>query len=77
VLRPTLPAPLLGRAALARVLATATMDTLMRCTSGSVAVSAYELEFLPLPAAQTLHCWEPLTGASLNTAIAAAYRPSR
>jgi adenine-specific DNA-methyltransferase len=77
VLRPAFPTPLLGRAALARVLATATMDTLMRCMSGSVAVSAYELESLPLPAAQTLHSWESLTGASLDAAIAAAYRPSR
>ena len=60
---------------LARLLATRTIDRLMRCLSGSVAVSAYELESLPLPAWETLEGWEALDEASLETAVADAYKP--
>lgn len=75
VIRPAVPEPLLSRGCLARVLATTTMDRLVRCLSGSVALSAYELVSLPLPAAQTLASWEALRGAELEKAVAAAYRP--
>lgn len=78
VLRPraATPAPLLSRQTLAAVLATRTMDQLARCLSGSVALSAYELESLPLPARDVLRSWEQLTGTELEHAVAAAYRPS-
>jgi adenine-specific DNA-methyltransferase len=75
VLRPTVDRPLVSLEALGRVLATATFDRLMRCISGSVAVSAYELEALPLPSIEVLASWETLQGDELETAVAAAYRP--
>lgn len=75
VIRPTTPAPALSRSTLARVLATPTLDRLMRCLAGSVAVSAYELESLPLPGAEVLTTWEAMAGATLDSAVAAAYRP--
>jgi adenine-specific DNA-methyltransferase len=75
VLRPTMAAPLLDRATLARVLHTTTMDRLMRCISGSVAVSSYELGSLPLPAAEILASWRALADADLEAAVAAAYQP--
>jgi len=42
-------APTVSLKALAAVLNTVTVDQLFRCINGSVAVSAYELEALPLP----------------------------
>jgi adenine-specific DNA-methyltransferase len=51
------------------------MDRVMRCLSGSVAVSAYELESLPLPAADVLGTWEHFHGVDLETRVANAYRP--
>lgn len=74
VLRPK-GEPLISRAALARVLMTRTMDRVTRCISGSVALSAYELESLPLPTAPTLASWEDLEGEDLEQAVARAYRP--
>jgi len=74
VLRPTTATPLLDRATLARLLHTKTMDRLVRCISGSVAVSSYELGSLPLPDAAVLASWAGLAGAELETAVAAAYR---
>lgn len=74
VLRPAVDRPLLSRSALARVLATPTMDRVMRCLAGSVAVSAYELSALPLPGVAELGRWERLSGAQLEAAVAAAYR---
>jgi adenine-specific DNA-methyltransferase len=68
---------LLSLATLAAVLSTKTMDRLARCISGSVAVSAYELESLPLPDSETLRAWESLRGDELETAVAAAYRPEQ
>lgn len=65
--------PLLSREALAAVLSTQAIDRLMRCISGSVAVSAYELESLPFPPATTLEAWESLRGKNLEKAVAAAY----
>ena len=73
VLRPTQHDPLLSPATLARVLASPTFDRLMRCISGSVAVSAYELEALPFPSAEVIREWDEL-GEGLDQAIEAAYR---
>jgi len=67
--------PLVSRSTLAALLSTRTIDRLMRCISGSVAVSAYELESLPLPDAATLMTWERLRGDALEHAVATAYRP--
>lgn len=76
VLRPRhATSPLLSRRTLAAVLATRTMDQLARCLSGSVALSAYELESLPLPAPDVLRGWELLTDTDLEHAVADAYRP--
>jgi adenine-specific DNA-methyltransferase len=75
VVRPTTATPLLSLATLTAVLSTKTIDRLMRCISGSVALSAYELESLPLPGAGTLAGWNSLRGDDLERAVAAAYRP--
>ncbi|HWT93460.1 MAG TPA: Eco57I restriction-modification methylase domain-containing protein [Solirubrobacteraceae bacterium] len=68
-------APLISQAALQAVLSTKCIDRVVRCFSGSVALSAYELEALPLPDASTLAAWEGLRGDDLEHAVAAAYRP--
>lgn len=76
VVRPTETVPpLLGQAALNRVLATRTLDRVLRCLSRSVAVSAYELESLPLPSAKVLREWNSLTGTALEVAVVSAYQP--
>ncbi|MET8366710.1 Eco57I restriction-modification methylase domain-containing protein [Micromonospora sp. NPDC005194] len=75
VLRPNVDDPLISRRTLARVLSTPTLDRVMRCLSGSVAVSAYELESLPLPGRPQLHQWEEATDVELERLVAAAYRP--
>jgi adenine-specific DNA-methyltransferase len=46
--------PSVSPAALAALLNTAVVDELFRCLNGSVAVSAYELEALPLPSPEAL-----------------------
>jgi adenine-specific DNA-methyltransferase len=76
VLRPSTDTPLLTLATLVRVLDSPTFDRLMRCISGSVAVSSYELGSLPLPDADTLAAWNALSGDALDAAIAKAYRPA-
>lgn len=75
VLRPTAAAPLIQHDTLARVLQTNTMDRLMRCISGSVAVSSYEIDSLPLPDARVLASWEGLNTHELERAVALAYIP--
>jgi adenine-specific DNA-methyltransferase len=67
--------PLLSRKTLVRVLSTPTLDRIMRCLSGSVAVSAYELESLPLPDEELLREWDGLNEVDLYRAVADAYRP--
>jgi len=52
--------PLAGRArvpleAVAALLNSDLVDSIFRCTSGSVAVSAYELELLPVPSPDVMH----------------------
>lgn len=73
VLRPATPEPLLSSALLTRLLATDTMDKLVRCISGSVALSAYELESVALPAADVLEQWESLSGDALESAVKGVY----
>lgn len=75
VLRPSIAKPSISQATLARVLATETLDRVMRSLSGSVAVSAYEIGSLPLPRALVLKDWEMLTEEELERAVAQAYRP--
>lgn len=75
VIRATTASPALSRSTLARVLSTSTIDRLVRCVAGSVALSAYELESLPLPAPEVLSSWEGLDDEALDIAVAAAYRP--
>jgi len=74
VLRPAVAEPLLDRATLARVLATPTLDRVMRSLTGSVAVSAYELAALRLPSASVLATWVDLHDDALDAAVADAYR---
>ncbi|MGX6446737.1 Eco57I restriction-modification methylase domain-containing protein [Patulibacter sp. S7RM1-6] len=77
VLRP-LPGgePVLSAEALATVLATQTIDQVMRCLAGSVALSAYELGALPLPSRTVLAEWSTLGADELRAAVADAYRPA-
>jgi adenine-specific DNA-methyltransferase len=75
VLRPIVPDPVLSCEAMARLLATRTLDQVVRSISGSVAVSAYEIESIPLPHRDVVRSWNNLKGAALEAAVAAAYRP--
>ncbi len=75
VIRASTAQPAVTRSTLARLLSTPTIDRLVRCLAGSVALSAYELESLPLPAADVLRSWEDLDGTALDDAVATAYRP--
>ena len=54
MIRPVGGAPSVSPAALAALLDTAVVDELFRCINGSVAVSAYELEALPLPSPEAM-----------------------
>jgi len=51
---PTVDVPAVSPAAVAAFLNSAAADNAFRCISGTVAVSAYELEALPLPSPKTL-----------------------
>lgn len=73
VLRSTNESPFMSRELVARLLATDTLDRLVRCMSGSVAISAYELESLPLPSRDVLAAWEKLEDADLEAAVASTY----
>jgi len=75
VLKPTMATPLVSRVTLSRVLGTKTMDRVLRCLTGSVAVSAYELASLPFPSADVLQVWEELEGEKLEVAVARAFWP--
>lgn len=67
--------PVISQQLLAALLRTRCIDRVVRCLSGSVALSAYELEALPLPDAETLAAWETLRGEDLERAVSAAYKP--
>lgn len=56
-----------------RLLNTATFDRLYRCLTGSVAVSAYELEAIPMPPADILRSWASCHGPELESAVAEYY----
>lgn len=75
VLRPAVADPVLTVEAMTRLLATKTIDQVVRSISGSVALSAYELESIPLPHHDVVRSWNDLQGAALEAAVAAAYRP--
>ena len=78
MIKPGNGAPKVAPAALAAVLNSEFVDQLFRCINGSVAVSAYELEALPLPSLEAMGEFERVvgsgaTGAALEQAVARAY----
>ena len=75
VLRPTISDPVLTHESLTRLLATKIMDQVVRCISGSVALSANELESIPLPPPDVVRTWNSLEGPKLEAAVSQAYRP--
>ncbi|MGN6242959.1 MAG: Eco57I restriction-modification methylase domain-containing protein [Motilibacteraceae bacterium] len=75
VLRATAEVPVLDAPTLAEVLSTPTIDRVIRCLTGSVAISAYELDSLPFPSADVITGWRGLSGDALDRAVAEAYRP--
>ena len=60
MIRPVAGTPSVSPAAVAALLNSAVVDRLFRCINGSVAVSAYELESLPLPSPQAMEGIERL-----------------
>lgn len=54
MVRPLVSKPVIAQATLRALLDSGTVDMVFRCVSGSVAVSAYELESLPLPPPSSL-----------------------
>lgn len=58
---------------LTALLNTATFDRLFRCMTGTVAVSAYELEALPLPAPDVLRGWDALSEGALAAEVAVTF----
>lgn len=69
--------PLVNGRTLTRLLGTDTLDRVLRCLSGSVAVSAYELAALPLPGADTLGELDALDNRAFERRVAAAYSPAQ
>ncbi len=69
MLRPIVDPPPVSPDVLAAFLNSGAADRAFRCISGSVAVSAYELEILPLPAPEAL--------AALSRLVRAKARRSR
>ncbi|RAP59669.1 N-6 DNA methylase [Oleiagrimonas sp. MCCC 1A03011] len=57
---PTNGAPLIGAHVIAALLNTSAVDRAFRCISGSVAVSAYELNAVPMPGAEALKALEKM-----------------
>jgi adenine-specific DNA-methyltransferase len=74
VLRPTDPNSVLTPELLEALLQTVTIDRIYRCMTGSVAVSAFELEALPLPGRATLAAWGALPADALPDAVDRYYR---
>lgn len=73
IIKPVGDEQLLSRRLLTRILSTDALDKLVRCISGSVALSAYELESITLPDAQTLNAWESLPDEELERAVTRTY----
>ena len=69
VIRPQNGQPVVSTGVIAALLNSNLMDQIFRCINGSVAVSAYELEALPLPPPETVHRLEDLVnqGADRQT----------
>jgi adenine-specific DNA-methyltransferase len=65
--------PKVSQQLLTRLLATDELDRLLRCISGSVAVSSFELEALRFPDTDTLAAWEHLSESDLRQAVAKTY----
>ena len=79
MVRAVAPAPRVPAAVIAALLNSAAVDAAFRCINGSVAVSAFELEELPLPATAVMARLARLVSggapkAKIEAAIAAAYR---
>ena len=79
MIRPLNGAPKVSPAALTALLNTDVVDQVFRCINGSVAVSAYELQALPLPPPETMQEIEGLIESraepqTLRTAADASYR---
>ncbi len=68
MVRPTVPRPPVSTAVLTAFLNSSAADRAFRCVSGSVAVSAYELEALPLPEPAQLEELARLVGAGASRA---------
>lgn len=66
MVRPINGAPKVSPAVVAAVLNSEIVDTVFRCISGSVAVSAFELESLPLPNAQAMKGIETLVSKNAS-----------
>lgn len=66
MLRPTGKKPIVGPEILAAFLNSKAADRIFRCISGSVAVSAYELEAMPLPKASDLTALGKLVAAGVS-----------
>lgn len=75
---PTVASPSVSLGALARLLNCGVVDEAFRCISGSVAVSAFELESLPLPEPAALLTaigkrWARLSAATFEAAVESLY----
>jgi adenine-specific DNA-methyltransferase len=68
MLRTVAPRPAVSQATLAAFLNSAAADRAFRCVSGSVAVSAYELESLPVPSPASLEPLRRLISSSASKA---------
>jgi adenine-specific DNA-methyltransferase len=73
VLRCLDPSSPLTAELLVAILRSPTADRLYRCLTGTVAVSAYELAALPLPAADVIRAWSKLPMDELDGAVAIEY----
>ncbi|PZE34249.1 Eco57I restriction-modification methylase domain-containing protein [Curtobacterium sp. MCPF17_031] len=73
VLRPTSDEPLLTQRLLTRLLSSQMLDDLLRCISGSTAVSSYELGSLPLPSASELDRLAAVADDDFEAELARAY----
>lgn len=68
MVRPVYGTPKVSPAAVAAVLNSGVIDQVFRCISGSVAVSAFELEALPLPSVAAMRRIETLVSRNAGTA---------
>ena len=69
MIKPISGAPKVAPAIVAELFNSEVVDQLFRCISGSVAVSAYELEALPLPPPEALEEFEQLVKARENRKV--------